>query len=301
MSSPTTAPTNPFLDFIPVKQAITVTGRRVIVVPFDQKTEAFILGADGIEDSINLGAKICGRHIHVGSVEDHRPLSNYGTEVLLSEETDMLYLARWYSYSKKSFDFRFKCPACNTADDLQVLLKGMRRELFECGDDACCCRTINARARRIPDSEWDSIKWMDDEWYEVPEDHLKTSPPALTFNPVGDLKVMLRFLMVGQKMRVAKAEMQFPDTALQVHLEEKVVGVSWPSKMVNATSRKDLTILLAQMPLDLRLKIKDWHDHQLGGVDQAVGLKCSSRMCGRIAEETVQFSSDFFLPRKFET
>lgn len=296
---------NLFADFAPKYEAITCSGRRIVILPFTGKTEALVVSSGKDKDAaLSLGKRVCKAHVHVGTVDNHRPIEDFQHTVYGAEEQDMLFLARYYSYTFKDLQFKHQCHKCGEIEELNrsAEISSFKRYLIECGDDSCACKRINKELEdhsEEDDGVYNSIDWMNDKWVDVPESHLTDSPPDLTYKApelYGSLKILCQHLSVDDMENLTKKIIRNEAQALTYQLQQSVIAIDWTDKDISTTDKKDISIILNQMPLDLRQEIRSFLDELSGGIDSEIDVKCESSFCRAETSVTLGLDKDFFLP-----
>lgn len=294
--------TNIFDKFLVKYAAITCTGRRVVILPFTSKTEAMVISSGKDKyTQLDMGKNVCKAHVHAGTTDNHSPIANYDSEVLSDEETDMLFLARYYSFEFKDIHFEHQCPDCKSKHEEIAEISEFKRRLMECGSDSCPCKQINKDMDDYDEElegPFNSIDWMHDRWSDVSEHHLMESPPELVCTPksFGNLSITMKHLTVADKDKISRKLLKSTTGAINLQLLCSVSSIVWSDHDISTFNTMEIQKLLTQMPLELRQTLRSFMEDRASGIDTSINIQCQSIVCGAISEEQIGLNKDFFLP-----
>lgn len=310
---------------IPVRDAITITGRRVRITPLDTPSERIVTEARlGGKPKQILGAisRVLQKHVReIGEDGTAREIKPWDKAVLLAEEADMLLLLRWVSYGDL-LTLGFQCPACDTPHEgYQGRISMMRREMFECGDPSCPCHAINAESKAQEGGAYNSWEHMKARWGDVPADHLTRNPEGMTYVPSEDRLSLhtheeveaFRGLEIGVKHLAMKAredlldDLKANESASDAVLIHCIDWIKWPSdNPAEAVDTKALRPVDAEkairdavrqmVSLNLRNGIAAFVEKKPGKVDAKAAVQCSVRLCSKESVLPIRVDESFLFP-----
>jgi len=285
---------------------VTVTGRRVLVRPFDARMQRVLLAVRKRKDAaamLTINEQLVTQYVRLAG---GRPIPNYEREVLATEEFDMLMLARYYSSSNQRVRFDHECRACHQKTIREFDLSKFRRRLYECGDEDCPCHEVNVAESETWDNDRDNYDWeamMHDQYDRVPEDHLTASPPGLRYEfdlPRGRRgQVDLRLLKVLDLRAIERAALRDDEHIDDLQLEHLVARINIPDNvggtdLVDVTSVPVIRKVIERMPPTLRREIDSFAQRTQGGVDDTLTIRCDNIVCGSTDQIALRYSASFF-------
>ena len=312
---------------VPTRQAVSITGRRLVLYPFGQGTEGLVAHAmqeKSVSGFLNLTTSFVREYAREVSEEtgEEVAIDNYARRMLMQEEFDLLFLLRYVSYGHL-FPFIFTCPHCQyvTDEPMELDLSRCRRYLIECSDEACECHEVNELCRETPDEEYHNFDFMSQHWTGVDPDHLEHAPPRLVYRPSSDMSLQrwsreayeglefhFAFPTVSQKLRLATHSDDDNPEQVRVWLEETIRRIVWPRHGIDTQgererdTRRDTRRVLRQIKEEaLRMCLRSFLERKTGGLDARVRIVCPNPVCRQAVLQRVPVGKEFFMPVYLQT
>lgn len=315
-----------FKTLKPTRQAITVAGRRVEINPLNYRADLVVNEALESDDQVRIAMVFADliRNFVTCNI-DLRDEKVYNNQIYLAEETDLVYLLRWASFSTIA-PFMVKCGACEAEVEQSVETRMFQRRLYECANDECACHAINKEmdeeinALNESDEpfEWDNIAWAEENWHHVPEDHLTEHPKSVIYKTdryeaTSDLSISCRAPMVSMRVGMTQKKNSIGITKKKgktsrskikalarggIELIDPCAGIiehiNWPSDdLIEVSDPKRVVALLKEMPREMLLDIVRVAARFRGGIDNSIMFSCPS--CGEVSRRPLPFDRSFTL------
>jgi aspartate carbamoyltransferase regulatory subunit len=301
--------------------AITVTGRRIRVKSMQTKHQKLILsGTKDMEKSFSISKDLieaCVEAVNPDALinkdchivqEPGLPPScklNY-SKLSISEESDIMYLLRLQTL-RNIVSFSFRCPnrRCKGNShkpvDYTADIRKFKRKLLKCGDMNCPCQTFDYDPDDLVKSN-DPKEIVD--FSSIPEDHMLTTPPIMTFTlEECGWTVKCKLMDAVDKPFIGKWLQADDDEVIVKSLVKAIVDINdvvanykSPSKTLDKVlSEKLIYEALQEITQFDLMTIRDFIDSKTGGVDSDVDFKCI--YCNESYEHSIPMASSFFLPK----
>jgi hypothetical protein len=281
--------------------AITLTGRRVTIAPMKLAHTRIILA--GQKD------RTAAAHINRKLIEQLVTPRIDVSKLDISEETDFLYLIRLKSL-KKALPFKYTCqdPDCKKVQEKMVDIRRFVRTPTQCSNPECKCHDfvggqieLIETLLRDDDSERGTVDFS-----EIPEDHLETHPPKLTFTlPESGAEVVCQLPKAKDKDQIGQWLKADDPEILAKSLSKMVIDINntiAPIRKETEKSKKSTRVddAIIQALQDETLYDMFWLRDRLqeidGGVDSNIDITCTE--CNLTTTIPMSMGTSFFLPRQ---
>lgn len=256
---------------------VTVTGRRVTIKPMTGEEERILLeSSKNPKANRNANKEIISRLVS--------PVLDWNN-LLLGEETDLLYLIRLVSLTEK-YEIRMTHGGCGYGD-YPIDIREFSRFALECASPECPCHKYCP----VPNEELLKGTDLATDLSDIPEGHYETNPPELKVTlPVSGDVVSFRHALCSDKEKLGKWVSDKDSGMISKSLALLTTSIS---SLKETDLEAKYKYYLKATQLD-RIAVRDAMQDASCGVDTEIIFYC--KKCLEGVEARIEMDAPFWMP-----